>query len=157
MYLCYNTGGKKIGSDYIISKKVHFQLHYTDHTHTHTYIHSHIHPSAQVRLNAEFIIHIQSDLHRWWICACTCVCVLLFKITATALYAQFCVSQKRICCLSDNFIISPCAVSEYHNLLPQFSCLWFLPVNQFLQECCKKHSRGERSADFVTMYSNKPS
>jgi hypothetical protein len=77
------------------------------------------------------------------------MCVLLFKITATALYAQFCVSQKIICCFSDNLIISPFAVSEYHNVLPQYSCLWFLPVNQFLHECCKST---QRVRDPLTLY-----
>jgi hypothetical protein len=34
------------------------------------------------------------------------------KIPSTAFfYSQFCVSQDRICCLSDNFIFSPYAVS----------------------------------------------
>jgi hypothetical protein len=42
---------------------------------------------------------------------------LLFKITSIILYAQFCVSQKRICCLSDKFTISPYAVSGLYDSL----------------------------------------
>jgi len=32
---------------------------------------------------------------------------LILKMASTHLYAQFCGSKKRICCLVDNFVISP--------------------------------------------------
>ena len=126
------------------------------HTHTFTYPFNH---TSQIECGIHpHWIRLVRMMDMWMrVCVCVCVCVLLFKITATALYAQFCVSQKRICCLSDNFIIYPYAVSEYHNLLPQFPCLWFLPLNQFLHKCRKKHLSDERSADFVTMYTNRTS
>lgn len=38
---------------------------------------------------------------------------LLFKIAFTVLYAQFCMSQKRICCL----VVSLYVVGALHNLL----------------------------------------
>lgn len=42
---------------------------------------------------------------------------LLFKITSTLTYAQFCASQQRICCLSGNLVISPYAVRALHDSL----------------------------------------
>jgi len=46
------------------------------------------------------------------------------------LYAQFSVS-KRAFCLSDNFIISPYMVSEFHDSLQDFfSCQRYLPADR---------------------------
>ena len=49
------------------------------------------------------------------------------------LYTQFCVS-KRTFCLSDNFIISPYMVSEFHGSLQDyFSCQRYLPADRVRQ------------------------
>jgi len=47
----------------------------------------------------------------------------LFKMTSAILCAQFYMPEKQIC-FSDNFIISPYAVSGQHDLLQEFySCV----------------------------------
>jgi hypothetical protein len=68
--------GKKISSDQIISKKVYFQLRYTDYTHKHT--HTFTYPSICTSQTECGIHHPHSirlvQMMDMWMCVCVCYC-----------------------------------------------------------------------------------
>jgi hypothetical protein len=62
---------------------------------------------------------------------------------STILYPQFRMSQNVIHYFSENFVMSPCAVSGFQDSQQQFPCLQFLPVDHILhvapQEAVEGH------------------
>jgi len=63
------------------------------------------------------------------------LCRLLFFMASALLYEQSCISQKRICSISHNFIFSPYAVSKPHVFLQSYGIIQDIEILKCSYRC----------------------